>query len=111
MIVLLRQRATREQLAQMLETLEAYVKVAVDINRGVLAGGGALHADWEAVLLDDGSAKDDIWGADWIPVSQQVKFEALINIRPRRNNFSMTILDRDIRERVERVVRDLLGGA
>ena len=52
----------------------------------------------------------DIWGADWIPVSQQVKFEALINIRPQLNNFSMTILDRDIRERVERVVRDLLEG-
>lgn len=111
MIILLRQRATREQLAQMIETLEAYVKVAVDINRGVLAGGGALHADCEAVLLDDGSAQDDIWGADWIPVSQEVKFEALINIRPRQNNFSLTILDRDTRERVERIVRDLLEGA
>ena len=110
MIVLLRERATREQLAQMLEALEVYVKVAVDINRGVLAGGGALHADCEAVLLDDGSAQDDIWGADWIPVSQQVRFEALINIRPRQNNFSLTILDRDIRERMERVVRDLLEG-
>jgi len=109
-IVLLRERATREQLAQMLEALEVYVKVAVDINRGVLAGGGALHADCEAVLLDDGSAQDDIWGADWIPVSQQVRFEALINIRPRQNNFSLTILDRDIRERMERVVRDLLEG-
>jgi len=98
-------------LAQMLEALEVYVKVAVDINRGVLAGGGALHADCEAVLLDDGSAQDDIWGADWIPVSEQVRFEALINIRPRQNNFSLTILDRDIRERMERVVRDLLEGA
>ncbi len=97
-------------MAQMLEALEVYVKVAVDINRGVLAGGGALHADCEAVLLDDGSAQDDIWGADWIPVSQQVRFEALINIRPRQNNFSLTILDRDIRERMERVVRDLLEG-
>ena len=94
----------------MLETLEMYVKVAVDINRGVLAGGGALHADCEAVLLGDGSAQDDIWGADWIPVSQQVKFEALINIRPRQNNFSMSILDRDVREHVERVVRNLLEG-
>ena len=94
----------------MLEALEVYVKVAVDINRGVLAGGGALHADCEAVLLDDGSAQDDIWGADWIPVSQQVRFEALINIRPRQNNFSLTILDRDIRERMERVARDLLEG-
>ncbi len=62
------------------------------------------------MLLGDGSAQDDIWGADWIPVSQQVRFEALINIRPRQNNFSLTILDRDIRERMECVVRDLLEG-
>lgn len=110
MIVILRQRATKEQLAQMLEALEVYVKVAVDVSRGVLAGGGALHADCEAVLLEDSSAQGDVWGADWIPASQQLRFEALINIRPRQNNPAITILDRNIRERVERVVRGLLEG-
>ena len=40
---------------EMLEMLETYVKLAVDIERGILAGGGAMHADCEAVLLEDGS--------------------------------------------------------
>jgi len=29
----------------MLQTLGTYVKLAVDIRRGILAGGGTLHAD------------------------------------------------------------------
>jgi len=110
MIVLLHRRAAAEQLAQMLDALELYVKLADDIKRGVLAGGGALHADCEAVLLDEGSLQEDIWGADWIPLSQEIRYEALINIRPRQNNLSMTILDQAVRQRLERVVRELLQG-
>ena len=76
-----------------------------------MAGGGALHADCEAVLLDNGSRQENIWGADWIPSSQQVLYEALINIRPRQKNPSMTILDPAIRERIAEIVTGLLGDA
>ena len=65
----------------MLQVLGTYVKLAVDLERGILAGGGALHADCEAVLLEDGGRQEDIWGADWVPSAQQVTFESLINIR------------------------------
>ena len=82
MIHRIRSRATRQQMDEMLEPLRVYVKVAVDIRQGILAGGGVLHADCEAVLLDEGSRQEDIWGADWIPSTQQVRYEALINIRP-----------------------------
>ena len=94
----------------MLETLVVYVKLAVDIQRGILAGGGALHADCEAVLIADGSNQQDIWGADWIPSTQEIRYEALINIRPRQNNPSMTILDPAVRDRIEEIVRPILGG-
>ena len=86
------------------------MKLAVDIERGVIAGGGEFHADCEAVLLDQGSQQEAIWGADWIPETQEVRFEALINIRPRQNNRSMGIEDAAIRVRVEAIVRELLGG-
>lgn len=110
MIYLLHSRATKQQLDEMLEDLGVYVKLAVDIRRGILAGGGALHADCEAVLLDEGSRQEDIWGADWIPSTQQVRYEALINIRPRQDNPAMEILDPAIRERVGEIVQCLLGG-
>ena len=110
MVHRIRFRATRQQLDEMLETLRVYVKVAVDIRQGILAGGGVLHADCEAVLLDEGSRQEDIWGADWIPETQQIQYEALINIRPRQNNPSMVILDPSIRDRVGTIMQNLLGG-
>jgi len=98
-------------MAEMLQPLETYIKLAVDIQRGILAGGGAMHADCEAVLLEDDSQQEEIWGADWNPAAQQVTCESLINIRPRQNNPSMDILDPAIRERVAEIVQQLLGGA
>lgn len=110
MIHIIREHATPEQMKEMLEMLETYVKLAVDIDRRILAGGGAMHADCESVLLDDGSLQEFIWGADWDPAAQQVTFESLINIRPRQNNPSMEILDPNIQEKVTETTRSLLGG-
>ncbi len=109
MIYIIRERATSQQIQDMLQDLGTYIKLAVDIDREILAGGGALHADCEAVLLEDGSQQTAIWGADWNPTSQQVTFESLINIRPRQNNRSMEILDPEIRERVTNITTQLLG--
>jgi hypothetical protein len=109
MIHLISNRATRRQLQEMQEALGGYIKTAVDVRREVLAGGGALHADCEQELLQDGSQQADIWGADWNPATQEVTFEALINIRPRQGNRSMVIQDPVLRSTVERIVREKLG--
>ena len=104
-IHILRERATAEQVSEMLQALQTYIKLAVDIERHVVAGGGTMHADSETALLQDGSRQEDIWGADWDPLAQEVYFEALINIRPRQNNRTMIIQDPEIRQRVESLVR------
>ncbi|MEL7226521.1 MAG: DUF5674 family protein, partial [Cyanobacteria bacterium J06576_12] len=88
MILILRERATPEQLRQMLEALGIYIKLAVDVERSLLAGGGELHADCEQTLLADGSQQANIWGADWYPLKQTVGYESIINIRPTANNRS-----------------------
>ena len=110
MIYIIRDRATPEQIKDMLQMLQTYIKLAVDIERGLLARGGAMHADCEAVLLDDGSRQEFIWGADWNPSAQQVTFESLINIRPRQKNPSMEILDPTIRKQVADITIKRLGG-
>lgn len=109
MIHTVRSRATQQQTTEMLEALETYIKLAVDIRRGILAGGGIMHADCEAVRLEDGSQQEDVWGADRDPAAQQVTFEALINIRPRQDNPSMEILAENTREAVAKVAMKLLG--
>jgi hypothetical protein len=110
MIHVIRERATKQQLQEMMEILETYIKLAVDVERGILAGGGAMHADCEAVLLEDGSQQEFIWGADWNPSTQEVTFESLINIRPRQNNRSLELQDSNLRAKVEQITGNLLGG-
>jgi hypothetical protein len=110
MMHVIREKSSPQQIEQMLDTLETYIKVAVDVRRKILAGGGILHADCEAELLADGSYQEDIWGADWYPKSQKVQFEALINIRPSENNPRMEIQNPNIRLQVEFIVKDLLEG-
>jgi hypothetical protein len=107
--LLIKESASKSQIEDMLQILETYIKVAVDIRLGILAGGGAMHADCEAVLLEDGSQQEDIWGADWNPSGQEVTFESLINIRPRQNNRSLELQDPARRKQVEIIVRTLLG--
>ena len=111
MIRIIREIVTPEQVAEMSEVLgRLLIKLAVDVERGILAGGGELHADCEQVLLEDGSRQEDVWGADWYPNTGEVGLEALINIRPRQQNYGMEIQDSDLRARVETVVRRLMGG-
>lgn len=43
------------------------VKIVVDVRRQAAAVGGELHADAEQVLLAQGSAQADLWGANYYP--------------------------------------------
>ena len=110
MIHLITEKATADQMSEMLQQLEHYVKLAVDVRRGILVGGGALHADCEAVLLEDGSAQEDVWGADWIPATQEVTYESLINLRPGQGNLAMEVQSPELRAQIAEVVERLLGG-
>ena len=110
MIHLLRQGATSEQIVQMLEEYEEMIKIVVDIRRRILSGGGEMHADCESLLLEDGSEQDDLWGANWYPSEQRIAFESLINIRPRLGNRNILIQSQELREAVESITREILGG-
>ena len=79
------------------------VKFVVDVERGVIAVGGELHADAEAILLEAGSRQADLWGANYYPGRGRegcVEFTSLINISPARGNRSMEIADQNLRERI-----------
>lgn len=88
------------------------VKLVADIERGVLALGGELHADAEALLLADGSRQGDLWGANYYPGRGDdgcIEYTSLINIRPTAGNRSMEIEDRTVRERVRNLILELVG--
>lgn len=108
MIFLLSDKALPSQIETMLEEYGIMIKVAVDIRKQLLVGGGEMHADCERILLENGSEQGDIWGANWYPQERRVEFEALINIRPQDENRGMLIQRQEIRDAVETVIKNIL---
>ena len=67
------------------------VKAVVDIEKGILALDAELHADQEALLLEQGSAQENLWGINIypdLPNEQRIEFDSMINLRPSFGNRS-----------------------
>jgi hypothetical protein len=111
-------RIVREQLpiAELNALAEAMygdlVKAVVDVGRRVMAIGGELHSDEEAILLEDGSAQRDLWGINLYPEfgdERMLEFDSVINIRPSQGNRSRGVDDPEIRKEIARIVAELIG--
>lgn len=55
MILIIREPASREEIDEMVKTWDVFIKIAVDIERKIFAGGGVRHYECEQELLKDGS--------------------------------------------------------
>ena len=109
-------RADRIEPAQLRRLVDLFfedmVKYVVDVERGVIAVGGEMHADAEQMLLDDGSRQADLWGANYYPGrgrEECIEYTSLINIRPAQGNRNMEIQDGAVRERVRQLTLALVG--
>lgn len=89
------------------------VKAVVDIERQVLAIGGGLHVDEQAVLLNAGSRQRDVWGINLYPdqygSSDWLEFDSIVNLRPPTNR-SRSVQDPATQALVIDVVRSLVQG-
>lgn len=87
------------------------VKAVVDVEAGIMAIGGELHSDEEAVLLDNGSRQSNLWGINLYPEKpsdEWIEFDSMINVRPSGGNRSRFVESGEIREAVTRIVRRLV---
>lgn len=87
------------------------VKACVDIGRGLMAIGGELHSDEEALLLADGSRQADVWGINLYPDESGeafIEFDSMINVRPSQGNRSRGVDDPETRSSIRRVVDSLI---
>jgi hypothetical protein len=65
---IVRSKVTRAELKAMAEAMFGnLVKAVVDVKRRVMALGGELHSDEEALLLEDGSEPRSLWGINLYP--------------------------------------------
>ncbi len=88
------------------------VKAVVDIEGKIMAIGGELHADEEAVLLEKGSSQANLWGVNLYPdkfgSDEFIEFDSLINIRPSQGNRSRGVDDAKLRSVIAAVVNHLV---
>ena len=87
------------------------VKAVVDIEKGIMCIGGELHADVEALLIEQGSQQRDLWGINLYPGNEGedfVEFDSMINLRPSQKNMSRGVDDPDIRKNIIAVVNGLV---
>ncbi len=90
------------------------VKAVVDVDRGIMAIGGQMHADEEAMLLDSGSRQGDLWGINLYPddigSDDFVEFDSMINLRPGHGNRTRSVDDAAIRAQIRSIVASLVEG-
>jgi len=85
------------------------VKTVVDIDSGVMAIGGVMHADEEAFLLERGSKQNDLWGINLRPNDDDlIEFDSMINIRPSQNNRSRSVEDQQIQGKIRKIIAELV---
>ena len=87
------------------------VKAVVDVKTGVMAVDGELHADQEALLLEDGSSQQDLWGINLYPDvagDDWLEFDSMINLRPASGNRSRGGDDPGIRDQISGIVSRLV---
>jgi len=102
------QQATLVELERMAERMFGnMVKAVVDVDREVLAVDGELHSDLEALLIENGSKQQSLWGINLYPEMKGddfVEFDSMINMRPSQGNRSRGVESSQIRDRIVQVV-------
>lgn len=87
------------------------VKAVVDIEKEIMAVGGELHADEEALLLQNGSKQENLWGINIYPQlsgDEFVEFDSMINLRPSQGNRSRGVESPEIRKKITAIVNKLI---
>ena len=111
---ILQKSLSRAELAALAEnTFGDMIKCVADVKRGVLALDAELHADLERLLLENGSAGEDLWGFNLYPEEEGedfIEYDSLINIRSWQNNPTRDVLDPDIRDAIKRIVEQFIIG-
>jgi hypothetical protein len=87
------------------------VKAVVDIEKEIIALDGELHADEEALLLENGSQQEHLWGINIYPEltgDDFIEFDSMINLRPRQGNRSRGVDDPAIRKIIRMIINELI---
>ena len=93
------------------DTFGDLVKAVVDVKLAIMAIDAELHADEEALLIENGSDQNDLWGINLYPEIEGadfIEYDSMINLRPSRGNRSRGVEDPEVRNHIQEIVADLV---
>ena len=112
LIKIIKDKISKAELAEIAKNqFGDLVKAVVDIEKEIMAIGGELHADAEALLLEQDSRQEDLWGINIYPAkseSEWIEFDSMINIRPSQKNLSRGVEDQNIQKKIKDVITKLV---
>lgn len=109
MVLLITKKATTEQIKKMGRHFSGYIKIVVDLEKEILAGGADRHFEEEKALLENGSGQKNLWGGGYDSQTKEIDYNSVINLRPNQNNPSRDILDAKARKKFAGIVKKLLS--
>lgn len=87
------------------------IKAVVDVEKEIIVVGGELHSDEEAILLEQGSKQENLWGINLYPEvtgTDWVEFDSMINLRPSQGNLGRGVDDPKVREKIFEILEKLI---
>jgi hypothetical protein len=114
-MMIAQEKITIDQLQEMANQMfGTMVKAVVDVRQKIIALDAELHADEEALLLQNGSLQQDLWGINLYPDMERngpdfIEFDSMINLRPSQNNRSRGVENKETRDLIIAIVGEWIA--
>ncbi|MBU1327123.1 hypothetical protein KKB64_04635 [Patescibacteria group bacterium] len=96
---------TKEEIQQLREQFDSYIKTVIDVEKRICSAGCDRHFESEKILLDQGSKQEYIWGGGIDLETKTIDGNSFLNIRPTQGNTSNEIQDFVIRKSFEEITK------
>src|SRR3989344_6308930 len=94
---------TSEEIEQLKQEFDVYIKTVIDIEKKICSAGMDRHFEGEQILIEQGSNQSDIWGGGVDIETKEIDYNSFINIRSKDNNTKNDILSEKIRKRYKKL--------
>ncbi len=103
MIITKKSPFTKEEIIQLREKFDVYIKTVIDVDQKICSAGCDRHFESEKILLEQGEKQKNLWGGGIDLETKTVDCNSFINIRPSQKNTSNEIQDPVLRQNFEKL--------
>ena len=88
------------------------IKDVVDVEKEIMAVDAEFHSDEEALLMQKGSKRAEVWGINIYPElfgkDEFIEFDSMINLKPFIGNRTRNIDSPAIKQKIREIINELV---